>query len=293
MYSIKYLFVSLFILISLSASSQNTDAVFMKWKLKANEVLSYKTTMEEIDTANHKDFVMNGFMKVMDNDSVQADLKKFFKQLNIEIPHPNYITHLKKNEKHIIDIEMFASDTTTPKPITDTGQAGTAEKAMRLMMKKMSTGVVLRGALHEDGTIESFYTANAQRNLIAFFFELPGRAVKLGDSWPISVNLLSADQNFKCDSSFKRNTVTVVKIENRNNEHIITLKYDIMEYISGDFNSPMDNSTQKLTMKMGFNAMASFSVEKGKWVTYDGIMFAFNTGFIESRETKRFSLVEE
>jgi hypothetical protein len=55
----------------------------------------------------------------------------------------------------------------------------------------------------------------------------------------------------------------------------------------------MDNSTQKLSMKMGFNAIANFSIEKGRWVAFDGIMFAFNSGFMESRDTKRFSLVEE
>jgi hypothetical protein len=213
MNSAKYLFLVFFAFIRLSAFSQNIDAVFMKWKLKPNEVLSYKTTMEEIDTANHKDFSMDGFMKSMGNDSVRADLKKFFKQFNIEIPHPNYITHLKENKKHVIDIEMFAKDTTPKKPITDTGQAGVAERGIRIIMGKMAEGIVLRGAINEDGTIESFYTVNTQRNLIALFFELPGRSIKLGDSWPLTVNLLSADQSFKCDSSYKRNTVTVVKIE--------------------------------------------------------------------------------
>jgi len=293
MNTIKYLFVSLFILTSVSAFSQNAGTVFMKWKLKPNEVISYKTTMEETDTANRKDLSMDGFMKSIGGDSVQADEKKFLRQLRSEMPHPNYITHLTQNKKHVIDIEMFGNDTSFKKRITDTGQSGEGERAIRLMMSKAATGIMLRGAMYEDGTIESFYTVNSQKNLIALFFELPGHAVKAGDSWPLDVNLLTMDQSFKCDSSYKKNMVTLVKIENQNNEQIVTLKYDILEYISGAFNSPMDNSTQKQTMKMGFSGVASFSMEKGRWVAYDGILYTDNSGAMASRNKQRISLVEE
>jgi len=289
----RYFFVAVFSLLNLSAFCQNSAPVFMKWKLKPGEVLSYKTTMEETDTANRKDISMNGFMKSMGNDSAQIEAKKFFEDFRKQAPHPNYVTHLTENKKKIIDIEMLASDTTTPKPITDTGAAAVSERAMQMMMHKAANGTALRGAIYEDGTLESFYTQSSQKNLIAIMFVLPGHPVKTGDSWPLHVNFLAMNEGFKCDSSFKKDMVTVVKIENRNNEQVVTLKYDILEYISGTLNSPMDNSDQKLSMKIGFNGVASFSIEKGRWIAFDGVLFTDNSGAMESRNAQRLSLVEE
>ncbi|MBS1501373.1 MAG: hypothetical protein JST32_04895 [Bacteroidetes bacterium] len=61
---LRSLFTFIFIIICLSAFSQSADQpVFLKWRLKPGEVLTYKTVMDEIDTANHKDPDMTGMMK--------------------------------------------------------------------------------------------------------------------------------------------------------------------------------------------------------------------------------------
>lgn len=50
-------------------------------------------------------------------------------------------------------------------------------------------------------------------------FELPTKAVQIGDSWSLDINLISNDHNFICDSSYKTNKVTMVEIKKVNGEH--------------------------------------------------------------------------
>jgi hypothetical protein len=290
MHIIKYLFVSLFILTSLSAFSQSTDVAFLKWKLKPNEVLSYKASMDEIDTANHKDFSMDGITKVMGNDSISAQINKLYKGLGVDPQHANYEVHLTEKRKNVIDIEMVLKNE-DHKQNADT--AGLGSKNVQMLMARMLGGVMLRGSIYENGTIESFYMINAQKNMLAMFFELPGKAIKIGDTWPLSVQFISMDQGFVCDSSYRQNHVKVISIEEKNGEHIVKLKYDIAEYVDGNMNSPFGNNTIKTSMKVTYQAVAAFSIEKGRWITYDGVISSSATGFMSAQSTQKYSLVEE
>jgi hypothetical protein len=292
----KYLFASILFSLSLSAFSQTKDTtIFLKWKLKPNEVLSYKTVMEEIDTANHKDFSTDSLSKLIGGKGDKAhdeDFKKVVKQLNAEMQNSDFITHLTEKRKGIIDIELFVEKKDV-KPTKNKKEGNGEIGAMQSMIAKMSEGIMLRGSIYDDGTIESFYTKNDQKNLLAMMFELPGKPVKPGDKWPLSIHFISMDQNFICDSSYKRNEVTLVSVENKAGEHIVNLKYDIAEYVMGNFISPFDKNAMKTSMKMTYRGMAGFSLEKGKWVVYDGVMFLSSTGFMSTQTTKKFSLIAE
>jgi len=87
--------------------------------------------------------------------------------------------------------------------------------------------------------------------------------------------------------------VTLVSIETKNGEHIATLKYDILEYVDGNFIMPFNSEPIKTTMKMSFQGVGKFSVENGRWVSYDCLMSSTNTGMMTSQSTKKFSLIVE
>jgi hypothetical protein len=284
----KYLFACLLLPLSISAFSQTNDStVFLKWKLKPNEALLYKTLMEETDTANRVSFSMKGLGKMMGNKgdtTHDADFDKMFKQLSKEVQNTKFETRLTEKRKGIVDIELYVkNDEAKPVKVKDS--------ADKLDLSKMLSGVMLRGSVYEDGPIESFYTKNDQKNLLAIFFELPGKPVKIGDAWPLNIHLISMDQNFTCDSSYNKNSVTLAGIENKNGEHIANLKYDIAEYVEGSFNSPFDNSKVKTIMKMTFQGVGYFSLEKGRWVVYDGVMSLSSTGMMSSKSTQKLSLI--
>jgi len=257
MFSFKFLFVAFLIFCGLTAFSQSKDSVFMKWKLKPGEVISYKTSMDEIDTANHRDFNVSGMEKLITGETNDTSSQKLFKRLSKLVMNSSFITHLKSSKDGLIRIEMIMNNN-KPEVFKDTTRDGKNAKEMQDMLSKMTSGVMLRATINQNGGIESFYTKNEQKNLVATFFELPGRAVVLGDSWPVSVNFISMDQNFTCDSSFRKNIVTVTAISDVQNEHIVTLKYDIVEFVKGDFSSPFSNTSIKTTMKMTYQAVAQF-----------------------------------
>ena len=46
-------------------------------------------------------------------------------------------------------------------------------------------------------------------------------------------------------------------------------------------------------MKFIYKAQAEFSVDKGKWVSYNGIMSLNASGFMNSVQKKKFALIEQ
>lgn len=283
--------------LSLSVISFAQKKVFLKWKLQPKEVISYKTTMSEIDTANYKDFSIDasglfGKLGSIAHDSLfssdkDIEAKKFFTKLNDYVKNGSLITYLTKNKKGIIDISMtYKQADTTSGNVKDTSVG----KEYAKFIEELTKGIQLRGAINDSGAIESFYTKNDQKNLIALFFQLPGKPVKVGDSWPLDVHFISMDQNFKCDTSFHKNIVTLIGTKKVNGETIAVMRYDIVEYVYGDFMSPYDGSNKKTMMKMTCNALAEFSVDKGRWISYDGIMSLIASGVLSSHTTKKVSL---
>jgi hypothetical protein len=102
------------------------------------------------------------------------------------------------------------------------------------------------------------------------------------------------DQNFTCDSSSKTNEVTLIGIKKENGDTIAVLKYNISEYVHGNFYMPSfsGNGQEKSTMMdFSYKGIAEFSVEKGRWIKYDGIMNLSAEGAIVSQKKERYALL--
>jgi hypothetical protein len=141
---------------------------------------------------------------------------------------------------------------------------------------------------------KAFYVQSNQKNLIALYFQLPDKLIRIGDSWTLNTSLISMDQNFECDSSFKKNQVTLVDLIKKGNETVAVIKYDILEFASGVFINPFfGNSRTKTVIKFEYNATAEFSLDKGKWLSYNGTQSVLSTGMMTSNTTKKFSLVPQ
>jgi hypothetical protein len=287
----------LFAVITLTAFGQKNQTVDLKWKIGTNEKLNYLTVMSDIDTSSFEmDF--GGLFKAL-SDSTDKGLnesKSFFKKFNDAFKNQDYVTTLSNKDNGVIDIVM----TTRPKePIkeTDTDTTESKEKEVLKMMQSMTQGVMLRGSVYETGGIHSFWVKSAQKNLIALFFELPTKPVKVGDIWSLDINLITNDQNFDCDSSYKINEVLLIDIKTIDGEKIAVLKYNIVEYVKGNFNTPAffgsDGGQKETMMKFTHQGIAEFSVDKGRWVNYDGILSLEATGVMTANKKTKFTLIDE
>ncbi len=138
---------------------------------------------------------------------------------------------------------------------------------------------------------------NEQRNLISLFFELPNKNIKVGDTWGLDVHLISLDQHFKCDTSFRKDQVKLIEIKNQKKDTIAVIKYDITEYVSGFINMPSffggGNKSTKTISKITYDAIAEFSLGKGRWINYYGIMSISTTGLLNINTKKKFALITQ
>jgi len=267
--------------------------VDLKWKIDKNEKLSYLTVMSEIDTAS-VEINFDDFFKSLSDSTIDGlkESKSFFKKMNEAFKNTDYLITLSAEKEGIVDIVM----STKPKE-TENDSIESNEEELLKIMKPLTDGIMLRGSVYESGEIHSFWIKSNQKNLIALFFELPTKPVKIGDKWPLDINLIANDQNFECDSSFKLNQVTLMDIKKVKGEKIAVLKYNIEEYVMGVFNSPTffgNNGGEKETMmKFTHQGIAEFSVDKGRWISYDGIMSLEATGIMTANTKTKFTLIKE
>jgi hypothetical protein len=270
----------LFIITAFSANAQENKTVNLKWKI--NDTLTYKTIMKEI--------VVEQEQSEEKTDSIADGFKDFFKQMQKSAGNLKYETKLYPDKKGNVDIAMFLKKDKTD--TTDNLFTGMAE---------MNGNVVLRGKVSSAGELLSFYYKSSQNNLISILFELPNKPIKVGDKWKLKVDMISMDQNFVADTLFKKNEVRLDKIIEKDGDQIAIIKYDIEEYVSGDFGNGLmtmfeGKNDKKTFMKMTHKATGYFSINKGMWIEYDGIMeIKTNFSMMGMGENKRteFKLIPQ
>jgi hypothetical protein len=292
----RRLIAIIFLLTTIVGFGQTSQTIDLTWKIAKNENLSYLTAMSDIDTSSlEMDF--GGLLKSL-SDSTDRGLREgrnFFKKFNQAFKNLDYVTTLSTKGDGVVDIVMTAE----PKERQDAIAVDTAdskEAEMAKMMQALTQGVVLRGSVYKAGGIHSFWVKSNQKNLIALFFELPTKPVKVGDKWSLDINLIANDQNFECDSAYKINEVALTAIKKVNGETVAVLKYNIAEYVKGNFISPLffgnEGGKKETMMKFSHQGIAEFSVDNGRWITYDGIMSFEATGLMTGNKKTKFTLTK-
>jgi len=269
----------------------------LKWKISPGDALVYSTVMEQVDSSYFEMDFGEVFKSIKDSTSdTENDAKKaqqILKDINKSIGSTQYAVRLFKSTREHIEVEMFTTSEKLPIKLPD---SLTEAKNMMKEFQKLNKGVVLRGSINQDGTIHSFWMKRAQKNLLSIFFELPGRPINIGDTWSLTTSLIGNDYNFICDSSYQKNEVKLIDVRKTNNETVAVFKYDLNEYVNGIFNVPNmfgQGGSKPTMMNFGFQGIAEFSIEKGKWNLFDGMMFGDATGVINTKQRVKYSLIEQ
>jgi len=255
----------------------DSDAITLKWQLKPDETIGYKTAMEQVESSDFEIDFGN------DKNMPKEEFKEIFDGLKKEFEKTSFITTMQWNGRGNIETKMFTegfNDKET-KPIDP----------QNFNPASMMKGIMLRGEINEGGQIESFYLKGAQKNLIAMYFELPNRPVKIGDTWSLNVSYLMFDQSFVCKSADKVNNVELIDMLKDKNDTIVVIKYDISESASGYMKNPMTNEKIETSLSMSFNGIAEFSVNKGRWVKYNGILETTQKGMMSGSSKQKLVLI--
>lgn len=255
----------------------DSNAISLKWKLKPDETIGYKTAMEQVESSDFEiDFGD-------DKNMPKEEFKEIFDGLKKEFEKTSFITTMQWNERGNIETKMFTegfNDKDT-KPIDP----------KNFKPASMMKGVMLRGEINESGQIESFYLKGAQKNLITMYFELPNRPVKIGDIWSLNVSYLQFDQSFVCKSADRTNNVELIDVLKDENDTIVVIKYNISESASGYMKNPMTNEKIETSISMSFNGIAEFSINKGRWIKYNGILETTQKGMMSGSSKQKLALI--
>ena len=195
---------------------------------------------------NPKEFNFGSIFDVA-GDSISTRSKNLFKEMLKSYDKVDFVTTLQAKDD-VVQIEMKTVDqeqTKKKKSKSDT------EQDFKKMMSSLNGGVLLRGSVYKTGGIESFWVKSDQKNLISILFELPKAEVKIGDKWKLDVNFIANDQNFKCDSAFLVNEITLVNLKIIDGDTIAVLSYHIEEFVIGNFNSAFSEGStlSKISMR--------------------------------------------
>ena len=304
------------------AFSQTKEKISLEWKISKNDTLKYKTTMnaikEKSDVTSKKD--STSIFSGKDFEKIRESLS----EINSDMKYQTNLLVNKKNEKQI-DIEMLMfsdeKDNSTEKlkelmsKLKVDKQQNEKKKKKKnkndevekdsLNFKNLYKGlislngnVVLRGRITNTGEIISTYYKNSQKNLISVLFELPNRKVEIGEKWKLNTSLIEMDQNFSCDSLSNENSVYIEQITEKDGDKIAVIKYNIKEYVIGDFKNQMGGmfgmeTDKKTFMKISHIATGYFSILKGKWINYEGIMeIESNFAMFGGKSKTEFKLIE-
>lgn len=291
----KNLFLVLTCFLTATLLAQKKDAVTLEWKIALGDTLSYKCVMTsieeseaEFDTSVFNSVLPDSLKKKISKDSV-PDFKKMLNAMKHASDDLNLVSRMTNNGNGIIGVYL---ELNTEKQEAKE-QNDSISNTMTDLMGAMTNNIMLRGSVYKKGGIHSFWVKSSQKNLIAMFFELPKTPVKKGDSWPIEINYIGNDQNFECTESYRKNKVTLTDIKKAKDGTIAVLEYDIEEYVRGNFGFFGTTTGDKTMMKFTLHATAEFSIEKGRWLSYEGILESDSTGFMTGKTKKRIALIPQ
>lgn len=314
--------VQFLLFISTLAFSQTNEKISLEWKISKNDTLKYQTTMNaikvesEVSNKNDSTSIFSGkdFEKIRESLSeinsamkYQTNLfvnKKDEKQIDIEMlmlndEKDNSAEKLKEMMSQLnVENQQKGKKKKSKDKIDETEKDSLNFKNLFKGLVGLNGNVVLRGRITNGGEIISTYYKNSQKNLISILFELPNRKVEIGEKWKLNLSLIEMDQNFVCDSISKENSVYIEQIIEKDGDKIAIIKYNISEYVNGDFSNPMGGifgmeTNKKTFMKISHIATGYFSIPKGKWINYEGIMETeSNISLFGGKSKTEFKLIE-
>jgi hypothetical protein len=281
--NVKQIMFFIFLLFNNSLFFSQVDEHYkIEWKLDQDETVIYKTKMQRVDSLEHQSFKFN-FDKIIEEmpdslknqtgeqDSTLSKMNDFFESLNSIGDNYNFYSVLSKNADESFDVKMIMKKAVEGK--------NNQTDSLLQMFTQLNHGVVLRGKLNRDGSIQSFYLQQNQKNMLSMYFELPTEPVKIGDSWSLEINLSQFDQNFICHKSERRNKIELIDVKEIDGEEIAYIKYDIFEMVEGYFNNPFSKSHIPTFMQMSFSGISQFSITNGRWKIFNCMSATKSSGF--------------
>ncbi len=249
------------VIISCQESSKSYD---ISWKLNRNKSIYYRA---EVDRNPSGD-------KAPDNNPTSADsdnknklqLKEWYKRIVDTYGDYTFSCKLSSINDSLLQLEMERHYGPIDSTVDILAQFKNALSPI-LGDNFISTTLTPSG-IFERGTLNLH-----QSNIIALFFQLPPSPIHLGDKWSINVNFFKTNQA-KPDSTYFLNKIWLADVTKKNKKDIATIKYHIVQYRGGrlhlDSIYDIKLNSPEFHIKYEYRATGHFSLDKGRWIDYEG-----------------------
>jgi hypothetical protein len=259
------------IAINFSCFAQSSEKTHqLKWKISKDEVIAY-----QIETINLEDvkFDPSQLLSVFDDSIGEKKNKKELKEFNELLKS---INDSQKNIKQVATIENKGNLLYARVFIRKDSNTNSSPKQSNF--NDLMQGIQLRGLLNQNGSIYSYFLEIRQKNLLALYFQLPDRPIKIGYSWPLDIQWFTANYTFLCDSVNKTNCKKLESVYENASDTIAILNYKYSEYLSGQTEIPFNNSKRASLMTIDCSGLLEFNITKGRWEKYNLIVTSKSTG---------------
>lgn len=264
-----------FFAISFSCFSQSSEKTYqLKWKISKEEIIPY-----QIETINLEDvkFDPSQLFSAFDDSIDNKKNKKELKELNELLKNLN---DSQKNIKQVATIEnqgnlLYARIFIRKEP-------SSKKNSKPENFNDLMQGIQLRGLLNPNGSIYSYFLEIRQKNLLALYFQLPDKWIKVGDSWPLDIQWFTANYTFLCDSVNKTNSIKLESVYETASDTIAVLNYKYSEYLSGKTEIPFNNTKRSSLMTIDCSGLLEFNITKGRWEKYNLIVMSKSSGLQNS-----------
>jgi len=110
------------------------------------------------------------------------------------------------------------------------------------------------------------------------------------DGINLKMKRVESEKEDESDSAYRVNEVTLIDLKESDGERIAVLQYNIKEFVTGSFNSPFSDGAVTKNMEMTHRAIGEFSVDKGRWISYNGVMSVVSGGLMDNNSKNNMSL---
>jgi hypothetical protein len=269
-----------------SGFSQVTDKSYqLKWKIGKEEIIPY--SIESIPLEDSKIDLSQAFSSLMKSQSIKKDSSN----INGEIDE--LVKNLKEEQKNLTQVGTIENkgNLLYARIFIKNNQKKEANSS-KYSFENIMQGIQFRGLLNKNGSIYSYFLQTTQKNLLALYFQLPDKPVKIGDAWPIDLQWLSANYTFHCDSANKINAVTFKDLYTKGSDTIAVLNYYYSETLSGSTSMPLSDEVKPSYLHMDYSGIVEFNISMGRWENYNLIITSISKGFQNSSSRQLCKLTE-
>ncbi len=262
----------------------------LNWKIEEGQPIAYNTAMEVSISNTSVDFdrIFNSSQSGEGNEAA-SHFQEMFENLQNSQPTYSIVSILEKNARGNISIKMVLDNVEIPEQKSDDLRG----QEFSQLLKGMEGRIQLQGEVTPEGEIASPHLAQQQKNLLALFFELPGRPVKVGDTWQIDLTCITVNSaQFTIENSDGTNQVTFTEItETPEGELVAILDYLVAESVEGEQTIPFfSEKPVPASMKCSFIGRGQFLIEQGRWQQFSAEFTIQTTGVMTADVTQHLAL---